>query len=659
MSQFDKFNNTTNTYIPDNTSLRIKDKNKELDLNLPKKDYNLKGDFISYSWNKGDTLSLKFSVNKEITVENNALIFEISGESPSSTEGYLHQRAYNLVDIKSWTCNAISEEFGSSWIEDKVFTYPSIGSVTHLIPDMNGKSLLGEILNFRQEVIYAQQFDNVNEAEIEINKELSEKLTTGIYYCRASVVAENTSYMYKQYMIHVTVADDGEEKKLDVCEYERVVPNNSDIIVDSELSPVSLNPVQNKVIYYALQNLGAVKSISINGEELYFPDEFGNVDLEIKSHGYIDLTGYATENWVSLNFTSNNDFTQTINDVQSEIDNIDEKIPTQASSSNQLADKNFVNSSIENVAAFYITKDALGNPFTSKAELDNATVYYSGGAIRVPTRNDYVIVQYDESKMSPETGEKPTTRYLYDNGWNFQYIVNNSGLTAAQLATLNSGLTSEDKDTIDSIPDMYYNKTQVDNLLDDKQDKLISGENIKTINSQSILGEGNISIKTYSPFPDDFITDGTLEQVADSMVSSTGAIKGMAYLGQIKGDCLPFDDIIAECKVEFMADGLALLTVSSSDVIPYHWEYNTYAGDYIWKRFSYVLPNPTNVGSQDLTSIEIDGEIFNIKTEVDQEYDSTSINAQSGVAVAQALQTVSIDAYTEEEIDTLWNEVEV
>lgn len=41
----------------------------------------------------------------------------------------------------------------------------------------------------------------------------------------------------------------------------------------------------------------------------------------------------------------------------------------------------------------------------------------------------------------------------------------------------------------------YYNKTETDALLDEKQDLLVSGSNIKTINNQSILGSGNITIQ--------------------------------------------------------------------------------------------------------------------------------------------------------------------
>ena len=40
----------------------------------------------------------------------------------------------------------------------------------------------------------------------------------------------------------------------------------------------------------------------------------------------------------------------------------------------------------------------------------------------------------------------------------------------------------------------YYTKTETDTKLDAKQNTLISGTNIKTVNSQSILGEGNLEV---------------------------------------------------------------------------------------------------------------------------------------------------------------------
>lgn len=119
------------------------------------------------------------------------------------------------------------------------------------------------------------------------------------------------------------------------------------------------------------------------------------------------------------------------------ISSINLKIPTQATSNNQLADKAFVNSSLNSIAAYFITKNAAGESFATKAELTSATTFYSGGEVRVPTRNDYCIVAKDEDH------DNATTRYIYNNSWEYQYTINETPLTAEQLAAINSGITAD------------------------------------------------------------------------------------------------------------------------------------------------------------------------------------------------------------------------
>lgn len=119
------------------------------------------------------------------------------------------------------------------------------------------------------------------------------------------------------------------------------------------------------------------------------------------------------------------------------ISSINLKIPTQASATNQLADKDFVNSSLNSIAAYFITKNAAGESFATKAELTSATTFYSGGEVRVPTRNDYCIVAKDEDH------DNATTRYIYNNSWEYQYTINETPLTAEQLAAINSGITAD------------------------------------------------------------------------------------------------------------------------------------------------------------------------------------------------------------------------
>ncbi len=111
----------------------------------------------------------------------------------------------------------------------------------------------------------------------------------------------------------------------------------------------------------------------------------------------------------------------------SDIKSINDKIPTTASSTNQLADKDFVNSSVSTATATF------RGTVNSVAELPT-----TGADI-----NDYAFINTTDS-----AGNTVYKRYKYDGtAWVFEYELNNSSFTASQWATINSGLTS------DSIPD--------------------------------------------------------------------------------------------------------------------------------------------------------------------------------------------------------------
>lgn len=81
---------------------------------------------------------------------------------------------------------------------------------------------------------------------------------------------------------------------------------------------------------------------------------------------------------------------------------------------------------IDRIAAYYITADAQGNPFETYSALMNATVFYSGGQRRTPTRNDYCVVLADETHGGNQY------RYIYTvnqqgvGQWEAQYVVGGS-----------------------------------------------------------------------------------------------------------------------------------------------------------------------------------------------------------------------------------------
>ena len=147
-----------------------------------------------------------------------------------------------------------------------------------------------------------------------------------------------------------------------------------------------------------------------------------------------DLTTTAQQDALNSGATSTNIAQIATN--QADISTINGKIPSAASTSNQLADKAFVNSSVSNMAANYVTSDAQGDNFATKAALLAGPYYYKGQSYTL-TNNDYALVESDETK------ENATTRYVYDGAqWAFQYIVNNTPFTQAQLDAINSTITS-------------------------------------------------------------------------------------------------------------------------------------------------------------------------------------------------------------------------
>ena len=144
----------------------------------------------------------------------------------------------------------------------------------------------------------------------------------------------------------------------------------------------------------------------------------------------------------------------------SDISDIDMLIPEQSSAQNQLADKDFVNSSVStNTAYFLDTLDYvdLGFPApTSTADVDNDAI---GNALDsydfsplTASNNDYVFVMVDYVGTVPEDEYR---RFKYngeDETWKYEYTLNNSSFTAAQWASINSGATSAAMDKLAALP---------------------------------------------------------------------------------------------------------------------------------------------------------------------------------------------------------------
>lgn len=117
----------------------------------------------------------------------------------------------------------------------------------------------------------------------------------------------------------------------------------------------------------------------------------------------------------------------------SDIDAIEALIPSQATSSNQLADKAFVNSSIATSTATFV------------GTFNNITDLY---AVTTADENDYGYVITTDS-----AGNTKYNRYKYDGSqWDFEYALNNSSFTAEEWAAIQSGMTQVLRTKLENLP---------------------------------------------------------------------------------------------------------------------------------------------------------------------------------------------------------------
>ena len=119
-------------------------------------------------------------------------------------------------------------------------------------------------------------------------------------------------------------------------------------------------------------------------------------------------------------------------DIKNRTAEIESKIPTQASSGNQLADKDFVNSSIATQTAAYISDN--GQPFASVTALKA----YTG----VVTNLDYAYVTGKDSDGNTYYDRYKATVTGGSVSWSKEFRLNNSSFTAAQWSAISSGITA-------------------------------------------------------------------------------------------------------------------------------------------------------------------------------------------------------------------------
>lgn len=220
--------------------------------------------------------------------------------------------------------------------------------------------------------------------------------------------------------------------------------------IGEDVKAVELNSIlhnfKDEVANEAVQQLSSDVLNEVTNRQEKDADLQSQIDaIGIDIREDVDKLKEDLETETSERMTDDEDIHTLIDNLESDITSLTERldalkalVPDQATEENQLADKDFVNSSISTNTANYIYKtDAEGDkvPFESIAELEA----YSGTV----TNNDYAFVTGTD-----ESGNIFFDRYKADvDGstvtWAKEYRLNNSSFTEEQWKAVNSGITEE------------------------------------------------------------------------------------------------------------------------------------------------------------------------------------------------------------------------
>ena len=241
--------------------------------------------------------------------------------------------------------------------------------------------------------------------------------------------------------------------------------------------------------------------------------------------------------------------------ILGKIGNIANLIPSQASPSNQLADKAFVNSSIATATATFrgtynVVSDLSLAYNATHVQIEAALATKMTALSIIADSNDYAFVQVPTSNDTP-TEIARIERYKFNGTfWGHEYSLNNSGFTSSQWDAINSGVTNGDMTKLRAMP----TNSELTALLNGKQDVI---QDLASIRSGASAGATAVQPEALS---------STLTQtVAESGVFDLSAHNAVGGVLATYADLSSAITALNAIESKYKCGGMSIKFVQSSD----------------------------------------------------------------------------------------------
>lgn len=400
--------------------------------------------------------------------QQNHYNFSVVGNNKSNKIKFVLDKYQDEVDLSEFNAYVKVMADGGDFVDIMPLSHSVVGSEIEIVWELKRKTTQFSIVECQLSFKKTANDDSV----------VWQSAIFGIELLKTIKAEQEISDKYPTILEEQEAELENHEERIEALEQDSSGVKEVDVSLENNELDVALKDKDGEVISHDSVGLPFVNKTTsaskvygtdANGEQTtYDAGSFGQVD-DVQVNGYsvvvnkvanIDLSSYATK---------------------TEVQNITALIPAQATSENQLADRNFVNSSIATNTAYFrgtyanvsellaysgeLTNNDYANVINSARDFADTTemnafdksLLTNFDFAWIPNNTKYDLYRFNvetqvwslqETSISKDAIVLPTVynRYTYNaqtETWSWNYSVNTSGFTADQWASINSGITAE------------------------------------------------------------------------------------------------------------------------------------------------------------------------------------------------------------------------